>query len=298
MRRRRKRKCDGSTQSETACQDAWSIEEDLQLLETIWSGARGNSLFLPGRSYEMCKKRLQRIRKHVASHILELHKHAPPEAIRVVTDILHDTQYLDAVDDARSRLSKPDLPDLPDLPDVPAPPDDMYSDVKCAKCETESDRNASDVLMILDSCTNMMRDPVRYAAESLGTCTQLCIQLQSTSAVDPTTAKNDCAVLHTIACDAEDTWVQNGRAVTQEVLRSRADANLSGHPRRLEVCVGQSVLLTMNRRRQHADYANGTLSISRSISTVSSRADISFEPLVGLGLINITRVSLRWARVR
>ena len=63
----------------------------------------------------------------------------------------------------------------------------------------------------------------------------------------------------TFTCDAVDTWVQNGRVVTQEVLRSRADANLSGHPRRLEVRVGQCVLLTMNRRRQHADYANGTL---------------------------------------
>ena len=43
------------------------------------------------------------------------------------------------------------------------------------------------------------------------------------------------ALVTTFTCDADDTWVQNGRAVTQEALRSRADANLSGHPRRAVV---------------------------------------------------------------
>jgi len=37
---------------------------------------------IPGRSYDMCKKRLQCIKKQLSTKVVELHDHASPEAIR------------------------------------------------------------------------------------------------------------------------------------------------------------------------------------------------------------------------
>ena len=56
--------------------------EDVQLLEAIWSGAHGMARCIPGRSYDMCKKRLQCIKKQLSTKVVELHDHASPEAIR------------------------------------------------------------------------------------------------------------------------------------------------------------------------------------------------------------------------
>ena len=150
---------------------------------------------IPGRSNDVCKKRLQRIKKQLSTKIVELHDHASPEAIRVVTDVLHDSKYLAAVDEAREQLPKRDS-DITELPGIPPQPEEVDSDVICAQCETESERNATDALRVLDACTDMMKEPTKYATETLGTCAEVCTQLQSTSAVDPTTAKNDRTVLH------------------------------------------------------------------------------------------------------
>jgi len=53
----------------------------------------------------MCKKRLQRIKKQLSgTKVVELHDHASPDAVRVVTTVLRDSQYLAAVDEARAKL--------------------------------------------------------------------------------------------------------------------------------------------------------------------------------------------------
>ena len=66
--------------------------------------------------------------------------------------------------------------------------------------------------------------------------------------------------------DAKDIWTANGRAVTCEAHRARADAQLSGHARRLQFRLGQRVIITTNRRTQHTDYANGTVCTIKEIS--------------------------------
>ena len=134
----------------------WTHEEDVQLLEVIWSGAHGMARCIPGRSNDVCKKRLQRIKKQLSTKIVELHDHASPEAIRVVTDVLHDSKYLAAVDEAREQLPKRDS-DITELPGIPPQPEEVDSDVICAQCETEGERNATDALRVLDACTDTRR---------------------------------------------------------------------------------------------------------------------------------------------
>ena len=68
-------------------------------------------------------------------------------------------------------------------------------------------------------------------------------------------------------CEAADTWLNNGRSITHEPTRARVDAQLSSHPRRLHLRQGQRVIITVNKRRQHPDYANGTVATVVSVST-------------------------------
>ena len=47
--------------------------------------------------------------------------------------------------------------------------------------------------------------------------------------------------------------------MTNEADRARADSQLSGSARALRLHVGQRVVITVNRRRRHRDFANGTV---------------------------------------
>jgi len=198
LRRGRKRKSadpdDGA--GTTPRFNDWTHEEDVKLLEVIWSGARGVARCIPGRSYEVCKKRLQRIKKQLSgTKVVDLHDHASPDAVRVVTTVLRDSQYLAAVDEARDKLKERGS-DTTELPDTPPPAEEMPPDVTCEECETESAWNASNALSVIDACANMMRAPAARATDTHRMCSEVCTRLHSSSAVDPTTAKNDRTVLH------------------------------------------------------------------------------------------------------
>ena len=67
LRRGAKRPIDDADadDNDTRRRTFWTTDDDVQLLEVVWSGARGKSRFIPGRAYETCKKRLQLINKHV-----------------------------------------------------------------------------------------------------------------------------------------------------------------------------------------------------------------------------------------
>jgi hypothetical protein len=51
------------------------------------------------------------------------------------------------------------------------------------------------------------------------------------------------------------------REITCAATRARIDALRSGYPRTLLLHVGQRVMLTVNKRSQHPDFANGTLCV-------------------------------------
>ena len=79
----------------------------------------------PGRTHEMCKKRLQRIKKQLSgTKVVELHDHASPDAVRVVTTVLRDSQYLAAVDEACAKLTERGS-DTTELPNPPPPAEAM-----------------------------------------------------------------------------------------------------------------------------------------------------------------------------
>ena len=64
------------------------------------------------------------IRKQLSTKVVELHDHASLDAVRVVTTVLRDSQYLAAVDEACAKLTERGS-DTTELPNPPPPAEVM-----------------------------------------------------------------------------------------------------------------------------------------------------------------------------
>jgi len=175
LRRGAKRPIDDADtdDNDTRRRTFWTTDDDVQLLEVVWSGARGKDRFIPGRAYETCKKRLgplQLINKHVHAKIFELHDLACREQIDLVLDVLRDTKYLARVDLAREQLPEHASTTPTELPDLPSPPDAVSPEM-CEECDCiETDRNAADALTLHDAWTKAMLAPATESAAAAQAC--------------------------------------------------------------------------------------------------------------------------------
>ena len=84
LRRGRKRKSD----AESDAQGDWTEAEDVNLLEVVWSGARGEGRKIATRGASACKQRLQLVRKHMQNYV-DLHKQASPALVGQVLAIVY-----------------------------------------------------------------------------------------------------------------------------------------------------------------------------------------------------------------
>ena len=75
-----------------------------------------------------------------------------------------------------------------------------------------------------------------------------------------------------VRLDAIDT--AGGRAVTRATERATISDRMSGLPTSLDVFVGQLLLVTVNRRRTHAGYVNGSLAVVEELSPAHAPTEI------------------------
>ena len=142
----------------------------MQLLQVIWSGARGKERVIPTRSSDGCKPRIRQISNHLSKSVISLHE-SWPKLVEPVSTVLNDAAWHDKVSTKRAELRADDAKETPILASDSVSTDDA-----------QLDSHSKLAARLLDDCAMLVQQPEAKVGDALQSCAHI---RQALSEADP-----------------------------------------------------------------------------------------------------------------
>ena len=148
----------------------WTTVHDVALLQVVWSGARGESRRLPGRTAHACKLRLQAIHKHLAKSVTHFHESAP-HLVALVSEMLSDAVWSEVIAAERQRIRGRDLAAASaDFLNTAAA--ETSNGLQCVECTNFSQLD-HDALELTSACHSISISPQLHTQSAADLCNRV-----------------------------------------------------------------------------------------------------------------------------